>query len=129
VKAAELGDARWKELLAAHDERARAEIDRHRGRYVQTLGDGLLATFDGPARAVRCAQEIGDAVGQLGVQIRAGCHTGEVELDGDTSEVWPCISVLVSLRSRNPQRCSCPPPSKIWSRAPGSGSKMRASTN
>ncbi len=80
---AELGDRRWKELLASHAEIAKEQIDRHRGRYLQTTGDGLLATFDGPARAVRCAQEIGDAVGQLGVQIRAGCHTGEVELDGD----------------------------------------------
>ncbi len=83
VRAAELGDAAWKELLATHDERARTEIDRHRGRYVHTTGDGLLATFDGPARAVRCAQAICAAVQPLGVEIRAGCHTGEIELAGD----------------------------------------------
>jgi len=83
AKAAELGDARWKELLATHDERAKREIGRHRGRYVDSTGDGLLATFDGPARAVRCAQAIGASVRDLGVQIRAGVHTGEVELDGD----------------------------------------------
>ena len=82
-KAAELGDARWKEVLADHDERAKAEIDRFRGRYVNTTGDGLLATFDGPARAVRCAEAIVEAVGPLGLEIRAGCHTGEVELHGD----------------------------------------------
>lgn len=82
-KAAELGDARWKELLAVHDEKAKAEIDRFRGRYVNTTGDGLLATFDGPARAVRCAEAIVEAVISLGLDIRAGCHTGEVELSGD----------------------------------------------
>jgi class 3 adenylate cyclase len=81
--AAELGDARWKELLAKHDDRARAETDRHRGRYVDSTGDGLFATFDGPARAVRCAQAIGASVRDLGIQIRAGVHTGEVELEGN----------------------------------------------
>jgi class 3 adenylate cyclase len=82
-KAAELGDARWTGLLAAHDEKAKIEIDRFRGRYVNTTGDGLLATFDGPARAVRCAEAIVEAVRPLGLEIRAGCHTGEVELHGD----------------------------------------------
>jgi class 3 adenylate cyclase len=82
-KAAELGDARWKRLLATHDEKARTEIDRFRGRYVNTTGDGLLATFDGPARAVRCAEAIVEAVTRLGLEIRAGCHTGEVEQQGD----------------------------------------------
>ena len=81
--AARLGDTAWKELLAAHDERARTEIERHRGTYVHTTGDGLLATFDGPARAVRCAQAIGEAIRSLGVDIRSGCHTGEIELAGD----------------------------------------------
>jgi class 3 adenylate cyclase/pimeloyl-ACP methyl ester carboxylesterase len=83
-RAAELGDARWKEVLADHDERAKAEIDRFRGNYVNSTGDGLLATFDGPARAVRCAEAIVEAVGPLGLEIRAGCHTGEVELHGDS---------------------------------------------
>ncbi len=81
--AVELGDARWKKLLATHDLRARAEIDRHRGHYIHTTGDGLLATFDGPARAVRCARALSDAAHELGVEIRAGCHTGEVELIGE----------------------------------------------
>jgi class 3 adenylate cyclase len=80
---AELGDARWANLLAQHDDLARREIERHRGRYIDSTGDGLLATFDGPARAVRCAQALGAAVGELGLQIRAGCHTGEIELAGD----------------------------------------------
>jgi class 3 adenylate cyclase len=75
-----LGDEIWKETLAAHDERAKTEIDRHHGTYVNSTGDGLLATFHGPARAVRCAQAIGASVRSLGLEIRAGCHTGEVEL-------------------------------------------------
>ncbi len=79
----QLGDAQWRSILAHHDERARAEIERHRGRYVDSTGDGLLATFDGPARAVRCAQAIGSSVSDLGIKIRAGVHTGELELDGD----------------------------------------------
>jgi pimeloyl-ACP methyl ester carboxylesterase len=79
-KAAELGDARWKGLLRAHDECVRAELSRFRGIEVKTTGDGFLATFDGPARAVGCAQAIAVAVRALGIEIRAGCHTGEVEL-------------------------------------------------
>ena len=78
-----IGDARWAALLAAHDDRARREIQRHRGRHIDSAGDGLLATFDGPARAVRCAQALGAALGELGLDIRAGCHTGEIELAGD----------------------------------------------
>ncbi len=80
---AELGDTRWADLLARHDELAHREIERHRGRYIDSTGDGLLATFDGPARAVRCAQALGEAVGEFGLNIRAGCHTGEIELVGD----------------------------------------------
>ncbi len=82
-RAAELGDRRWAELIAAHHAMARAELARYRGREIDTAGDGFLATFDGPARAVRCAQAFGAAVRELGIQIRAGVHTGEVEVDGD----------------------------------------------
>jgi class 3 adenylate cyclase/pimeloyl-ACP methyl ester carboxylesterase len=78
-----LGDARWKELISEHDRRARHAIEQHRGRYVASTGDGLLATFDGPARAVRCALAIAESVAALGLEVRAGCHTGEVELAGD----------------------------------------------
>jgi class 3 adenylate cyclase len=81
--AATLGDGRWRELLALHDETARFQIDEHRGSFINTTGDGILATFDGPARAVRCAQSIGRAVEALGLEIRAGVHTGEVELLGN----------------------------------------------
>jgi pimeloyl-ACP methyl ester carboxylesterase len=81
--AAKLGDVAWKGVLAAHHRRARGEVERHRGTYVDSTGDGLLAMFDGPARAVRCAEGIGAAVRPLGLEIRSGVHTGEVELDGD----------------------------------------------
>lgn len=83
-RVSELGDQRWRLLLDRHDEIARREIARHRGREIKSLGDGFLATFDGPARAVRCAQEItGAARTALGVEIRSGVHTGEIEVKGD----------------------------------------------
>ena len=81
-RAAELGDARWKELLERHSAAVRAMLARYRGTEVKTMGDGFLATFDGPARAVRCAQGICEAVKPLGLEVRAGCHTGEIELLG-----------------------------------------------
>jgi pimeloyl-ACP methyl ester carboxylesterase len=78
--AAELGDRRWRELLERHDELVQKELGRFQGREVDRAGDGVLATFDGPARAVRCAVAIGNSVRGLGLEIRAGVHTGEVEL-------------------------------------------------
>ena len=83
TRAVELGDRRWRELLGAHDAAVRRELERFRGREVDTAGDGFLATFDGPARAVRCALSIGGALRELGVDVRAGIHTGECELDGE----------------------------------------------
>ncbi len=82
-RAAELGDRDWHALLDAHDAVVRSQLVRFRGREVNTSGDGFLATFDGPQRAIRCAMAIRDAVQALGIQIRAGLHTGEVELRGD----------------------------------------------
>jgi class 3 adenylate cyclase len=81
--ASEVGDRRWKSLIREHDEIVRRELGRHRGREVHTTGDGVLATFDGPARAIRCAVAIRDAVRDANLQIRAGLHTGEIELQGD----------------------------------------------
>jgi pimeloyl-ACP methyl ester carboxylesterase len=81
-RAAAIGDRRWRELLSSHDATVRRELERFRGREVDTAGDGFLATFDGPARAVSCAISAGAAVRELGVEIRAGIHTGECELDG-----------------------------------------------
>ena len=80
---AELGDHRWRELLTEHDILVGRAIERFRGREVDHAGDGVFATFDGPARAVRCASEIVGEVRRLGVEIRAGVHTGECELDAD----------------------------------------------
>ena len=79
-RASEIGDAAWADLLQAHHEIVREQIRRHGGREINTAGDGFLATFDGPARAIRCALAIGSEVGRLGLQIRAGVHTGEVEV-------------------------------------------------
>jgi class 3 adenylate cyclase/pimeloyl-ACP methyl ester carboxylesterase len=80
-RAAVLGDRRWHGLLEAHRSIVRTELERHRGHEIQTTGDGFLATFDGPARAIRCATAIRDAVRSLDIEIRAGLHTGEVELE------------------------------------------------
>ncbi|MEO8344271.1 MAG: adenylate/guanylate cyclase domain-containing protein [Betaproteobacteria bacterium] len=81
--AARLGDSAFRDLLGRHHAIARTEIARFRGREINTAGDGFFATFDGPARAVRCAGAMRDAMEPLGISIRAGVHTGEVELDGE----------------------------------------------
>jgi class 3 adenylate cyclase len=82
-RAAELGDRRWRFLQAQHDRAVRSQIAHHDGREVNTTGDGFLATFDGPTRAVRCAAAIRDSLAALGIDVRAGLHTGECELAGD----------------------------------------------
>ncbi len=82
---AEIGDDAWRRLLDRHNEVVRVALADHRGREIKTIGDGFLSTFDGPARALRCAKTIVDEVEDLGISVRAGLHTGEVELypDGD----------------------------------------------
>jgi class 3 adenylate cyclase len=83
-RAAELGDASWRALLERHDGLVRRALDRHRGREIKRTGDGFLATFDGPARAIRCAGSIAEGVHQLGIEVRSGLHTGECEvMNGD----------------------------------------------
>ena len=82
-RASSMGDRAYRELLERHHATVRAMLARYRGREISTAGDGFLATFDGPARAIRCASAIVDAVQTLGLEIRAGLHTGEVELLGD----------------------------------------------
>ncbi len=109
--AAVMGDAKWRGLLDEHDRLAKAIVGRYRGTYVKSTGDGLMATFDGPARAVRCAQALAEAVKPLGVEIRAGAHTGEITYGGqdlaglgvhvaarvtamaNTNEVWTSSTV------------------------------------
>jgi class 3 adenylate cyclase len=82
-RAAALGDAEWHRVLERHDDLVRSELGRWRGREVKQLGDGFFAAFEGPARAIRCAQAIADGVRQFGLEIRAGVHTGECERRGD----------------------------------------------
>ncbi len=82
-RAAALGDQRWAELRELHHAIVRRQLDRFRGKEVDTAGDGFFATFDGPARAIRCAVAIRDAVAELGIEVRAGLHTGECELRGE----------------------------------------------
>jgi class 3 adenylate cyclase len=82
-RAASVGDRRWNELLSAHHRAVRAELHRFKGREIDTAGDGFFASFDGPGRAIRCACAIREAVASLGLQVRAGLHTGEVEIFED----------------------------------------------
>jgi class 3 adenylate cyclase len=82
-QAAELGDQRWRDLLDSHDQAVRRQLERFRGREVNTAGDGFFATFDGPGRAIQCACAIRDAVRALGIEVRAGLHTGEIEVRGE----------------------------------------------
>jgi class 3 adenylate cyclase len=81
--AAEMGDKTWRRLLDSHDQLARQTVEKHRGNLIKTTGDGILATFDGPGRAVRCALAFGTAAKQIGLPLRAGLHTGEVEVRGN----------------------------------------------
>ncbi|MCD6020967.1 MAG: Adenylyl cyclase [Actinomycetia bacterium] len=95
-KAAGLGDRRWKELVEEHHRRVRGQLARFRGVEVDTAGDGFFATFDGPARAVRCARSIVDAVAPMGLEVRAGVHTGEVEtIDGKVGGMAVVIGARV----------------------------------
>jgi class 3 adenylate cyclase len=80
--AAEMGDQAWRRLLDDHDRLAKQVVAKHRGALVKTTGDGILATFDGPGRAVRCALAFGTAAKQIGLPVRAGLHTGEIEMRG-----------------------------------------------
>jgi pimeloyl-ACP methyl ester carboxylesterase len=82
-RAADLGDARWRELLEAHHGVVRSQLERYRGREIDTAGDGFLAAFDGPARGIECAVAVRDRVAELGLSVRSGLHTGECERMGD----------------------------------------------
>jgi class 3 adenylate cyclase len=97
AKAAELGDARWRELLELHHAAIRRQLSRHRGTEVETAGDGFLASFDGPARAIRCATSIIESVKELGLEVRAGVHAGECELvEGKVSGIAVHIGARVA---------------------------------
>jgi class 3 adenylate cyclase len=95
-RAGDLGDARWRELLEAHQAAVRQELNRFRGREVKTLGDGCLATFDGPARAIRCGRAIAEAGRSIGLEERIGLHSGEVEvMDEDVGGIAVHIAARV----------------------------------
>jgi class 3 adenylate cyclase len=97
-RAARLGDRRWRELLEVHDELAGRLVEQFNGQLVKTTGDGILATFDSPARAIRCAAALAEDLGGLGIQLRAGLHTGEIELrNGDGRDVGG-IAVHIAAR-------------------------------
>jgi class 3 adenylate cyclase len=96
----EVGDTRWRQMMDSHDLAVRRQLDRFRGREVRTTGDGFLATFDGPARAIRCACAIREVGRQLGIEMRAGLHTGEVEMRGsDVSGITVNIASRVADRA------------------------------
>jgi class 3 adenylate cyclase len=98
ARAAELGDRQWRDLLERHHSLIRAELSRYRGREIDTAGDGFFATFDGPARAIRCAEVIQNALKQLGLTIRVGLHTGECEV---MDEKFTGIAVHIGARVMN----------------------------
>ena len=83
AQAASLGDQRWRALLDVHDRTVRDQLRRFRGTEINTTGDGFVASFDGPARAIRCAKAIGEATSKLGIELRIGLHTGECEVRGE----------------------------------------------
>jgi class 3 adenylate cyclase len=96
-RAAELGDRRWRDLMARHEAIVRERLARFRGHEVKTLGDGFLSRFDGPARAIRCAAAIRDAMLPLGLEVRAGLHTGEVDVvDDDVHGIAVAIAARVA---------------------------------
>jgi class 3 adenylate cyclase len=102
ARAAELGDRAWAELVGEHHRRVRALLARFRGRELDTAGDGFFASFDGPARAIRCADAISDAIHELGLEIRAGIHTGECELlDGKVAGIAVSIGARVAAHAES----------------------------
>jgi class 3 adenylate cyclase len=95
-RAARLGDRRWRDLLEVHDDLARRLVEQFGGQLVKTTGDGILATFDGPGRSIRCAAALADELGGIDLQIRAGLHTGEIELrEGDVGGIAVHIAARV----------------------------------
>jgi class 3 adenylate cyclase len=101
AKASELGDRGWRELLGQHHARVRRELGRYRGVELDTAGDGFFARFEGPARAIRCASAVRESVGELGLEVRAGVHTGECELlDGKVAGIAVSIGARVAAEAR-----------------------------
>jgi class 3 adenylate cyclase len=129
AKAAELGDGAWQDLLTKHHRLVRAQLARFRGREVDMAGDGVFAAFDGPARAVRCASAIADGLKALGLDVRAGVHTGEIEqANGSVRGIAVHIAARIAAAAQ-PARCSRRARSRTSSPARGLFSTSAASTN
>jgi pimeloyl-ACP methyl ester carboxylesterase/class 3 adenylate cyclase len=106
AKAAELGDRAWRELVSEHHRRVRRQLARFRGVELDTAGDGFFARFDGPARAIRCARAVGESVRELGLELRAGVHTGECELlDGKVGGIAVHIGARVAAEAEPGEVC------------------------
>ena len=123
---ANVGDGQWHRTLDDVDAMVQRQVERSGGRVIKTLGDGALLVFDGPSRAIRCAQAIRDGATAYGLQMRVGVHTGEIELRDDD-----VAGIAVHLAARWPRslawaRCSCPAPSLTWWPAPASNSRIEA---
>jgi pimeloyl-ACP methyl ester carboxylesterase len=117
-RAAQMGDEKWRKLLDQHDRVAGQTVENHRGKLVKSTGDGILATFDGPGRAVRCALSFGAAARQLGLPLRAGLHTGEIEVRGrDIGGITVHAAARVMAQSGSNERCLYRELSPILSRA------------
>jgi pimeloyl-ACP methyl ester carboxylesterase len=128
-QAVALGDRRWREVLDRHDAVVGSEVQAWRGTLIKTTGDGVLATFDGPARAVACGCGLRDRLRPLGLEVRVGVHTGEVEVRGGDVGGWPFTSRHALRRWQNPVRCWSRAPSPISSPARAFGSRITPPTN
>jgi len=127
--AARMGDREWRDLLERHDALSREQVNSYGGRVVKSLGDGMLAVFSGPARAVHCAQALSADVGELGIALRAGVHTGEVEIIGpDVAGMAVHLGARVRRKSK-PGRSSSPPRYVISWWDPASDSQSLGSMN
>jgi class 3 adenylate cyclase len=128
-RAAELGDARWRDLVQRHHALVRQQLVSFRGRELDTAGDGFFASFDGPARAVRCASAIIAAVPELGIDARVGLQTVSASSSTERWEASPCTSVRVSPPRPHRGKRSFRAPLRTWSPGRGSRSRIGASTN
>ena len=100
AQSAAMGDHAWRAVRERHDQLVRGQITRYRGREIKTMGDGFLATFDGPARGIRCARAIVDGAHALGIEVRAGLHTGEVSFEGgDVAGLGVAIGARVGAKA------------------------------
>ena len=128
-QARRLGDRRWREVLDVHDELARRLVEEFGGRLVKTTGDGILATFDGPGRAIHCAAALREELAGIGVQLRVGLHTGEVELrDGDVGGIAVHIAARVMAAAGPGEILASPGRCGIWSPGPTSPWRTAACT-